>query len=73
MAIAGSMTTAYRLTPGLHPGDVHVNRTTYPSDKCTPPDMAAQRLREFTPDGPPVVVQGSDMATFWQLWEKEAD
>jgi hypothetical protein len=25
-------------------------------------------LRNWTPDARPVIVQGSDMATFWQLW-----
>lgn len=73
MAIAGSMTTAYRLTPGLRPDAVHVDKTTYPSDKCTPPDVAADALRHWTSKSLPVVVQGSDMATFWRLWNGSAD
>ena len=68
MAIAGSMTTAYRLTPGLRPDAVHVDRTTYPSDRCTPPAVAAEWLRNWTPDSRPVIVQSSDMAAFWAVW-----
>lgn len=67
MAVAGAMTTAYKLTPskGARP---NVERTTYPSDRCTPPAEAVAQLRDWTPDAKPVIVQGSDMATFWQLW-----
>ena len=72
MAIAGSMTTAYRLTPGLRPDAVHVDRTTYPSDRCTPPAVAAEWLRNWTPDSRPVIVQGSDMAAFWVVWNASA-
>jgi hypothetical protein len=67
MAIAGAMTTAYSLTPcpGARP---IVAKTTYPSDRCTPPAEAVAQLRGWTPDAKPVIVQGSDMAAFWQLW-----
>ncbi len=68
MAIAGGMTTAYSLTPGtgMRP---NIARMTYPSGLCTPPAVAVQQLRDWTPDARPVIVQGSDMAAFWQLWE----
>jgi len=69
MAIAGGMTTAYRLTPGLRPGAVHVDKTTYPSDKCTPVSVAVTILRNWTPGDKPVIVKGSDMAAFWAVWE----
>ena len=67
MAVAGSMTTAYRLSMrgGTMP---HVDKTTFLSTNCTPPAVAAQRLREWNADSVPVVVMGSDMAQFWQLW-----
>jgi len=68
MAVAGSMTTAYRLTPGLRPDAVHVDKTTFPSDKCTPPADAVERLRHWVTESKPPIVQGSDMATFWALW-----
>ena len=72
MAIAGAMTTAYSLTPGT--GALpNVNKTTFPSDRCTPPAVAAEWLRNWTPDSRPVIVQGSDMATFWLLWNGSAD
>ncbi len=67
MAHAGSMTTAYRLD--MHKGALRVERTTFPSDRCTPPAEAVERLRNWRPDSAPVIVQGSDMAQFWQLWE----
>jgi hypothetical protein len=67
MAIAGSMTTAYSLTPGTATRP-NLLRTTYPSDRCTPPNVAVDALRNWTHDSLPVIVQGSDMATFWQLW-----
>ena len=68
MAIAGAMTTAYKLTPskGTRP---NVERTTYPSDRCTPPFAAVHLLRNWTDDSTLVIVQGSDMSAFWQLWE----
>jgi hypothetical protein len=67
MAVAGSMTTAYSLQMN---GDVlRADRTTYPSDRCTPPDVAVERLRNWKADSTPPIVQGSDMATFWRLWE----
>ena len=72
MAIAGSMTTAYSLKPGTA-ARPNVSKTTYPSDMCTPPDVAVAQLRDWTPDARPVVVQGSDMATFWALWNGSAD
>jgi hypothetical protein len=68
MAVAGAMTTAYRLKPGLLPDDVHIDRTTHPSNLCTPPAAAVIRLRNWTTDSKPPVVQGSDMARFWYLW-----
>lgn len=68
MAVAGAMTTAYRLTPGLRPDAVHVDRTTFPNDRCTPPAVAVNLLRNWTADSRPVIVQGSDMAQFWALW-----
>ncbi len=66
MAIAGAMTTAYGLTPsaGTRP---NVERTTWPNDRCTPPAVAVNVLRNWTPDSK-VIVQGSDMAQFWALW-----
>ena len=67
MAIAGAMTTAYSLTPGRGERP-NVDKTTFPSDKCTPPAVAVNLLREWTADSKPVIVQGSDMAQFWQLW-----
>ena len=67
MAIAGSMTTAYSLTPGTATRP-NLLRTTYPSDRCTPPADAVDALRNWTPDSKPPVVQGSDMAAFWELW-----
>lgn len=68
MAIAGSMTTAYRLTPGT-PTRPNVERTTHPSDRCTTPADAVTALRNWTTGSKPVIVQGSDMAAFWQAWE----
>ena len=67
MAIAGAMTTAYSLTPGTATRP-NLLKTTYPSGRCTPPADAVAQLRDWTPDARPVIVQGSDMATFWQLW-----
>lgn len=72
MAIAGAMTTAYSLTPGTGTRP-NLLRTTYPSDKCTPPADAVDALRNWTPDSLPVIVQGSDMATFWLLWNGSAE
>ncbi len=69
MAVAGAMTTAYRLS--MRSLDKpHVDRTTYPSDRCTPPAKAVAILRERAGnmDETPVIVQGSDMAQFWALW-----
>ncbi len=71
MAIAGSMTTAYRLT--MRKGEAIADHTTFPSDKCTPPALAVDALRHWTPESVPPVVQGSDMATFWRLWKRGAD
>ncbi len=68
MAIAGSMTTAYRLR--MVRGDVHPERTTFPADKCTTPASAVDALRYWTAESVPPVVQGSDMAAFWQLWNR---
>jgi hypothetical protein len=68
MAIAGAMTTAYSLTPGTA-ARPNLLKTTYPSDKCTPPAEAVAQLRDWTPDARPVIVQGSDMTEFWRLWE----
>ncbi len=67
MAIAGAMTTAYSLTPsaGTRP---KIERVTYPSSDCTPPAVAVNVLRNWTPDSKPPIVQGSDMAQFWALW-----
>ena len=67
MAVAGAMTTAYKLTPSAGPRP-HVDKTTYPSDRCTPPAIAVNLLRNWTADSKPVIVQGSDMAQFWALW-----
>ena len=67
MAVAGAMTTAYRLS--MRSLDKpHVDKTTYPSDRCTPPAVAVNLLRNWTADSRPVIVQGSDMAQFWALW-----
>ena len=67
MAVAGAMTTAYRLS--MRSLDKpHVDKTTYPSDRCTPPAVAVNLLRNWTADSQPVIVQGSDMAQFWALW-----
>ncbi len=71
MAIAGSMTTAYRLT--MRNGEAIADRTTFPSDRCTPPALAVDALRHWTAESVPPVVQGSDMATFWRLWNRSAD
>ncbi len=68
MAIAGAMTTAYSLTPGTGTRP-NVSKTTHPNDRCTKPADAVERLHNWTPDSQPVIVQGSDMAAFWQLWE----
>ncbi len=70
MAIAGAMTAAYSLAPGTGTRP-NIARTTYPSDKCTPPAEAVAQLRDWTPDARPVIVQGSDMAAFWRLWGGE--
>ena len=67
MAIAGAMTTAYSLTPGTGTRP-NASKTTFPSDRCTPPAEAVAQLRNWTPVAKPVIVQGSDMAAFWQLW-----
>ena len=67
MAVAGAMTTAYRLS--MRSLDKpHVDKTTYPSDRCTPPAVAVNLLRNWTADSKPAIVQGSDMAQFWALW-----
>lgn len=66
MAVAGSMTTAYTLR--IDGGILRVERTTFPSDKCTTPVVAATVLHNWTADSKPPIVQGSDMATFWALW-----
>lgn len=72
MAIAGSMTTAYSMTPG--PGTrPSVSKTTYPGNRCTPPTEAVAALLNWTPASPPVIVQGSDMMAFWLLWEGNTD
>ena len=71
MAVAGAMTTAYNIVPAKD--KLHVTKTTYPSNLCTPPALAVERLRNWTDDSKPVIVQGSDMAQFWALWEQEAD
>jgi hypothetical protein len=70
MAIAGAMTTAYSLTPGKGTRP-NVEHTTFPSDRCTPPDVAVRLLREraLTANAMPVIVQGSDMSAFWAAWE----
>jgi hypothetical protein len=71
MAVAGSMTTAYTLRAF---GDtVYTERTTYPAASCTPPAAAVDTLRHWTAASKPPIVQGSDMATFWRLWNGEAD
>jgi len=71
MAIAGSMTTAYSLS--IVRGGVRADRTTFPNDRCTPPAVAVDTLRNWTADTKPPIVQGSDMATFWLLWNGSAD
>ena len=68
MAIAGAMTTAYSLTPGTATRP-NLLKTTFPSDKCTPPAVAVNLLRNWTPGDKPVIVKGSDMAAFWAVWE----
>lgn len=67
MAVAGAMTTAYTLSMRGGPRP-HVDKTTFPSGLCTPPAEAVNLLRNWTTDSQPVIVQGSDMAQFWQLW-----
>lgn len=69
MAVAGAMTTAYNLSMRGGPRP-HVDKTTYPSNLCTPPDEAVNLLlaRGWAKDKTPVIVQGSDMAQFWALW-----
>lgn len=67
MAVAGAMTTAYKLKPSAGPLP-HVDKTTHPSNLCTPPAAAVIRLRNWTQDSKPPIVQGSDMARFWYLW-----
>jgi len=70
MAVAGAMTTAYWLRiRNDDPTQVVADRTTYPSDKCDTPADAVAKVRQ----GEKATVQGSDMATFWRLWEQEAD
>ena len=66
MAVAGAMTTAYNIVPAKD--KLHATKTTYPSDRCTPPAVAVNLLRNWTADSRPVIVQGSDMAQFWALW-----
>lgn len=63
MAIAGSMTTAYKIE--LIFSELIVTRTTYPSDKCAKPDVAADRVR----GGGDAIVAGSDMTKFNELWD----
>lgn len=72
MAIAGAMTTAYSLTPGTATRP-NLLKTTFPAAECTPPADAVTQLRDWTPDARPVIVQGSDMAAFWVLWNGSAD
>lgn len=67
MAVAGAMTTAYTLSMRGGPRP-YVDRTTFPNDRCTPPAVAVNLLRNWTDDSKPVIVQGSDMAQFWALW-----
>jgi hypothetical protein len=62
MAVAGAMTTAYKLR--LVDGKLDTQNITYPSDKCVAPVDAAGKLRS----GKAVIVQGSDMAKFWEVW-----
>ena len=71
MAVAGAMTTAYSLSMRGGPRP-RVDKTTYPSDRCTPPDVAVNLLRErsLTANAMPVIVQGSDMSEFWRRWEE---
>lgn len=69
MAVAGAMTAAYRLSMRGGPRP-HVDKTTFPSNECTPPDVAVNLLREraLTANAMPVIVQGSDMTAFWRRW-----
>lgn len=63
MAIAGGMTTAYKIEFVF--GELIVTRATYPSDKCAKPDVAVDRVRG---GGGVAIVAGSDMARFNELW-----
>lgn len=69
MAVAGAMTTAYKLMPSAGPRP-RIDKTTFPSGLCTPPADAVAQLRNWTADSEPVIVQGSDMAEFWQKWNE---
>ncbi len=60
MAVAGSMTTAYRYAPHLDNGQrlVTCERTTWPTAQCQPVDDAIKALAA----GETVIVRGSDAA-----------
>ncbi len=66
MAVSGGTTTSYRLTPSAS-DKPNIERTTWMRSDCTPPAVAVNVLRNWTPDSK-VIVQGSDMAQFWALW-----
>lgn len=63
MAIAGSMTTAYKVSFIF--GELTVTRTTYPQHSCVNPKDAAGKVRS----GEHVIVAGSDMTEFRKIWE----
>lgn len=64
MAIAGSATVAYRITP-MGDGWLRTDRTTAISGLCVSAADAVRLLRE----GVAVTVAGANMAEFWRLWE----
>lgn len=75
MAIAGSMTTAYRYAPSRDHGQrlVTCERTTWPTAQCQPVDAAVKALAA----GETVIVRGSDAAAMREAirraeWEVRA-
>lgn len=67
MAIAGSMTTAYRISFVF--GELVVKVTTHPRSGCVSPADAVAKLR----NNEEVIVAGGDMTEFNRLWEMRDD
>jgi hypothetical protein len=63
MAIAGSMTTAYKVK--FNNGKLSILPNTYPSLDCISPRDAIGKVR----NGEPVIIAGSDMPQFNELWK----